>query len=173
MRHGVVVAALLAAAIVIIGIVGDISDGLDSPSRDDATTTPQTSARASASSTPATSVATSAATTAGTATTPAPTATSARAAAVQTTTPVTVPTDVMPTAVMPNVVCMNLQAAQDVIQDAGVFYSRSVDATGAGRAQVWDRNWVVVSQTPAAGALIGEGDALLSVVKEDEYSGCR
>ncbi|MGZ4542536.1 MAG: hypothetical protein ACXVXI_05315 [Mycobacteriaceae bacterium] len=55
---------------------------------------------------------------------------------------------------------------------AGVFCSRSTDATGAGRMQVLDRNWVVVGQTPAAGVLIGEGDAVLSVVKLTESNPC-
>ncbi|WP_083871417.1 MULTISPECIES: PASTA domain-containing protein [Nocardia] len=73
---------------------------------------------------------------------------------------------------MPNVVCMNLQAAQDLIQKAGVFFSRSKDATGAGRMQILDRNWVVVAQTPAAGVPIGEGDAVLSVVKKGEPGDC-
>ncbi|WP_235456856.1 PASTA domain-containing protein [Williamsia sp. Leaf354] len=74
--------------------------------------------------------------------------------------------------IMPQVVCMNLQAAQDLIQRSGVFYSRSRDATGAGRAQIFDRNWIVVAQSPAAGARIGEGDAVLSVVKTDEPNPC-
>ena len=69
---------------------------------------------------------------------------------------------------MPNVVGMNLQAAQDLIQTHGVFFSRSEDATGAGRMQILDRDWVVVDQTPAAGELIGEGDALLYVKKIGE-----
>lgn len=69
---------------------------------------------------------------------------------------------------MPDVVGMNLQAAQDHIQTLGVFFSRSEDATGAGRAQVLDRNWVVVGQTPEPGVLIGEGDALLYVTKIGE-----
>lgn len=73
---------------------------------------------------------------------------------------------------MPNVMCMNLQAAQDLIQEQGVFFSRSADATGQGRRQVVDANWVVVGQTPAAGALIGEGEAVLSVVKIGEPSPC-
>ena len=73
---------------------------------------------------------------------------------------------------MPAVICMNLQAAQDLIQTAGVFYSRSEDATGRGRRQVVDRNWVVVAQTPAPGVLIGEGDAVLSVVKAGEPTDC-
>jgi len=74
--------------------------------------------------------------------------------------------------VMPNVVCFNLQDAQDEIQESGVFYSRSVDATGQGRRQIVDRNWIVVDQSPAPGADIGEGDAVLTVVKEDEPNAC-
>jgi hypothetical protein len=75
-------------------------------------------------------------------------------------------------AVMPDVVCHNLQDAQDEIQEGGVFLSRSVDATGRDRKQLWDRNWVVVDQSPAPGTRIGEGDAVLSVVKEGEASIC-
>ncbi|AUH70440.1 calcium-binding protein [Gordonia sp. YC-JH1] len=75
-------------------------------------------------------------------------------------------------AIMPNVVCMNLQEAQNEIQRAGVFYSRSNDATGRGRHQIRDRNWVVVAQTPSPGTPIGEGDAVLSVVKIGEPSLC-
>ena len=36
--------------------------------------------------------------------------------------------------------CMNLQDAQDLIQEQGVFLSRSQDATGGGRSQVIDSN---------------------------------
>lgn len=75
-------------------------------------------------------------------------------------------------AIMPAVVCMNLQAAQNLIQSAGVFYSRSQDATGKGRAQISDRNWVVVSQTPAPGSPVTEGQAVLSVVKIGESTAC-
>lgn len=73
---------------------------------------------------------------------------------------------------MPNVVCMNLQAAQDSIQEAGVFFSRSADASGAGRNQVIDSNWIVVGQTPSAGEPVGEGEAVLSAVKIGEPSPC-
>jgi len=76
------------------------------------------------------------------------------------------------TAIMPDVVCHNLQAAQDEIQEAGVFYSRSIDASGKGRHQVLDSNWVVVSQRPAPGTPIGEGDVVLSVVKNGEPGSC-
>ena len=71
---------------------------------------------------------------------------------------------------MPNVVCMNLQAAQDEIQRAGVFYSRSTDASGQARHQVLDRNWTVIRQEPAVGELIGEGDANLFVLKNEEIT---
>ena len=75
-------------------------------------------------------------------------------------------------AAMPSVVCMNLQSAQNAIQAAGVFFSRSVDASGASRMQVNDSNWIVVAQDPQAGVLVGEGDALLSAVKIGEPNNC-
>ncbi len=77
-----------------------------------------------------------------------------------------------PAALMPNVVCMNLQAAQNRIQDAGVFFSRSTDASGQGRSQILDSNWIVVAQTPDPGTPITEGDAVLSAVKIGEPSPC-
>jgi PASTA domain len=73
---------------------------------------------------------------------------------------------------MPDVVGMNLQAAQDHLQsvtDYGVPLSTSTDATGQGRPQLMDRNWVVCSQSPAAGATLAAGDVPdLVVVKDDE-----
>ncbi|MGZ3142916.1 PASTA domain-containing protein [Lentzea chajnantorensis] len=53
---------------------------------------------------------------------------------------------------VPNVVCLDLQKAQDTLQAAGFFVLSSEDATGQGRRQVADRNWVVVSQSAAAGS---------------------
>lgn len=69
---------------------------------------------------------------------------------------------------MPFVVCMNLQDAQNEIQDHGVFASSSKDATGQGRNQIIDSNWQVVAQDPDTGAPIGEFDATLFVVKYGE-----
>jgi PASTA domain len=69
---------------------------------------------------------------------------------------------------MPSVVCMNLQDAQDEIQDHGVIFSGSEDATGQGRNQFIDSNWQVVGQDPEAGTPIGEFDATLLVVKYGE-----
>jgi len=73
---------------------------------------------------------------------------------------------------MPDVVCWNLQDAQDEIQRAGKFWSRSQDATGAGRHQMIDSNWLVVAQEPPAGTPIGDSDPLLYVVKYDEPNPC-
>ena len=77
-----------------------------------------------------------------------------------------------PAVLMPEVTCMNLQAAQNAIQAAAAFFSRSEDATGAGRNQIVDSNWTVVSQSPPAGTPIGEGDAVLSAVKIGEPGDC-
>jgi hypothetical protein len=77
------------------------------------------------------------------------------------------------TGVMPDVVCLNLQDAQDSIQDAGVFFSKSVDGTGQGRSQILDSNWIVIAQKPRPGAPIGEGDPVLTAVKYGEPApGC-
>lgn len=69
---------------------------------------------------------------------------------------------------MPNVTCTNLQDAQDLIQEAGVFFSRSEDASGQGRHQIRDSNWVVLSQDPPPGTPIDEFEAVLAVVKYGE-----
>lgn len=84
------------------------------------------------------------------------------------------PTAAVPVrAQMPDIPCgTNLQVAQDAIQALGVFLSFSEDATGQGRNQVIDSNWTVVAQTPAAGTDIGEGEATLFVVKDEEFTGC-
>lgn len=96
-------------------------------------------------------------------------------AAPTTTTPPTTapPTTAPPASLMPDVVCMNLQDAQDYIQSTtDVFLSLSEDATGQGRSQIMDSNWIVVAQRPAPGTPIGEGDAVLSVVKIGEPNDC-
>lgn len=110
-------------------------------------------------------------------TTPSSTTTPA-ATAPPTTPPVTAPPETAApapapaSATMPDVMCMNLQDAQDTIQANGVFFSGSFDATGQDRNQIVDSNWVVVSQEPPAGAPIGEGDARLGAVKYGEPSPC-
>lgn len=52
---------------------------------------------------------------------------------------------------MPGVACLDLQKAQDAMRSAGFFYVTASDATGQGRQQLVDRNWVVVSQSEPAG----------------------
>lgn len=69
---------------------------------------------------------------------------------------------------MPNVLCLTLQDAQDLIQDQGVYYSRSEDASGKKRNQVFDANWIVIEQNIAPGQPIDEGNVLLKVLKTDE-----
>ena len=58
---------------------------------------------------------------------------------------------------MPDVVGMNLQAAQNKLQALGFVDLDSYDATGQGRLQVIDSAWVVVEQTPPAGTSIPSG----------------
>jgi hypothetical protein len=73
--------------------------------------------------------------------------------------------------VMPNLVGTDLQSAQDAIQsvtDDGIWYTHSHDATGAGRMQLWDRDWKVCSQNVAPGASIHSGTSItFDVVKRD------
>ena len=74
----------------------------------------------------------------------------------------------IPNVVMVDVLCMNLQDAQNLIQDQGVFLSRSKDASGQDRNQIYDRNWIVVGQNIPTGDAIGENEVVLSVLREDE-----
>lgn len=53
--------------------------------------------------------------------------------------------------IVPDVVCMDLQLAQDKGQAAGFTRMMVVDASGLRRRQVNDQDWVVVSQSPPAG----------------------
>jgi len=53
--------------------------------------------------------------------------------------------------VVPDVVCADLQSAQDMLQAAGFFNLWSEDATGQGRQQLIDRNWIVIRQSTAPG----------------------
>lgn len=55
---------------------------------------------------------------------------------------------------MPNLVGMNLQAAQDELQALGSYVLSQDDATGRGRFQVSDRNWKVCSQDQAPGQVL-------------------
>ncbi|MFG1924444.1 PASTA domain-containing protein [Cryptosporangium sp. NPDC048952] len=71
--------------------------------------------------------------------------------------------------VIPDVVCRDLQAAQDALQAAGFFVLDSVDGSGEGRRQFVDRNWIVVKQSVAAGTRpVRSTRVLLTVVKIGE-----
>jgi hypothetical protein len=73
---------------------------------------------------------------------------------------------------MPDVVCKDLQTAQDTLQSAGLFNLHSTDGTGAGRAQILDRNWVVIGQSVPVGATPGlDASITLTVVKFGEPTG--
>ncbi|MFB9906613.1 PASTA domain-containing protein [Allokutzneria oryzae] len=62
---------------------------------------------------------------------------------------------------VPNVVGMEHQAAQDTMQAVGLRNLAEEDATGRKRLLVNDRNWVVVSQEPAAGATVPKSTKIL------------
>ncbi|MEU6592534.1 hypothetical protein ABZ923_25465 [Streptomyces sp. NPDC046881] len=69
---------------------------------------------------------------------------------------------------LPNMTGSQLQAAQDRAQSAGFTNLSSEDATGRGRAQVWDRNWRVCSQDPEPGAADPDTLVVFQVVKQGE-----
>ena len=70
---------------------------------------------------------------------------------------------------VPGVVGMDHQAAQNRMQAAGLYLLDEVDATGEGRSLLWDRNWVVVRQSPSAGRKVDEDTTLtLFSVKDGE-----
>jgi hypothetical protein len=79
--------------------------------------------------------------------------------------------------VLPDVVCMDLRAAEDRLQQAGFANVRSTDGSGQARIQIIDRNWVVTAQSPAAGRRPPAGTrVILTSVKYGEptgSSGCR
>jgi beta-lactam-binding protein with PASTA domain len=52
---------------------------------------------------------------------------------------------------VPNVVGMNHQVAQNRLQARGFRHLRERDCSGRGRLLLFDRNWRVVRQSPAAG----------------------
>jgi hypothetical protein len=72
---------------------------------------------------------------------------------------------------MPNLRGQDLQTAQDAIQSLtndGIVISTSHDATGAGRSQIFDRDWQVCTQNIAPGAQISVNtDIDFGVVRRD------
>jgi beta-lactam-binding protein with PASTA domain len=75
------------------------------------------------------------------------------------------------TGVVPNVVCMELQAAQDKLQEAGFYLLSSKDALGD-RHQILDRDWVVIGQSSTPGKVaLPLTKITLTVVKYGEPTG--
>jgi len=73
---------------------------------------------------------------------------------------------------VPEVVCMNLQDAQNAMQAAGFYNLGSQDGSGKGRMQILDRDWVVVQQSVAAGTKPGLTKRItLTSVKYGESTG--
>ena len=62
---------------------------------------------------------------------------------------------------VPDVVGKNHQYAQDTMQAVGLYNLDEEDATGQGRMLLWDRNWEVVEQVPAAGTMVTEDTVIL------------
>lgn len=105
------------------------------------------------------------------------TATTAAATTATTTEPATTaapgpPSPIAESWSMPDLVGRTLQEAQDEVQrltDFGVFFTTSSDATGQGRAQLVDSNWVVCAQSVAPGTAITAGSRIeFSSVKVTE-----
>lgn len=69
---------------------------------------------------------------------------------------------------LPSLVGLNHQEAQDRAQAAGFFQLREKDASGQERLLVWDRNWKVCRQEPAAGRHSTKVTVTLYAVKEAE-----
>jgi hypothetical protein len=73
---------------------------------------------------------------------------------------------------MPRVVCKDLQSAGDIIQDAGFINVVSRDGSGRDRSRLFDRDWVVIAQSVAAGTHPDRSTRiLLTVVKYGEPTG--
>ena len=71
--------------------------------------------------------------------------------------------------VMPDVVGMNLQEAQDLLQNMGSYFMDQEDASGEGRLQIDDSNWQVCKQDPKPGETLSLVDVVtLSSVKGNE-----
>lgn len=73
------------------------------------------------------------------------------------------------TKTVPNLIGKGLQSAQDQVQAAGFYILTSHDSLGRDRMQVFDRDWKVCSQKPAAGSSVSVDTKLdFGAVKTDE-----
>jgi hypothetical protein len=69
---------------------------------------------------------------------------------------------------VPDVVGHDHQLAQDEMQAAGLYLLKEEDCTGQDRLLLYDRNWTVVEQDPAAGTKVSEDDTITLCSKQDE-----
>jgi beta-lactam-binding protein with PASTA domain len=69
---------------------------------------------------------------------------------------------------VPDVEGIDHQLAQDTMQAAGLYNLAEEDATGQGRMLLIDRNWTVVSQSPAAGSMVSEDQTITLRSKKDD-----
>ena len=70
---------------------------------------------------------------------------------------------------VPNVMGLDHQLAQDTMQFAGLRNLSEEDASGEGRRLLWDRNWIVVGQTPEPGLIVDKDTEItLYSLKDDE-----
>ena len=73
------------------------------------------------------------------------------------------------TFVMPKLVGVNLQLAQDTLQSKGSYLMDQKDHKGLSRLQIFDSNWKVCAQSPAAGKKVPTSTiVVLSSVKLSE-----
>jgi hypothetical protein len=54
------------------------------------------------------------------------------------------------------------------MQAAGLYALAEEDATGQGRALLFDRNWTVVSQSPSAGSKVSDDTTITLRSKKDD-----
>ena len=66
--------------------------------------------------------------------------------------------------VVPDIVCMDLQLAQDKAQAAGFYRVAVDDASGRRRRQGNDQDWVVVAQSPPAGTRTSNARVVVRVL---------
>lgn len=67
---------------------------------------------------------------------------------------------------VPDGVGLNYQLAQDLWRAAGLFVMPANDALGLNRMAWLDENWVVVSQSPAAGKKVADGSDITATIKK-------
>lgn len=69
---------------------------------------------------------------------------------------------------IPDVIGRDHQLAQDMMQAAGLYNLAEEDATGQSRVLLWDRNWVVVAQSPPAGSRVKADTTIVLRSKKDD-----